>query len=952
MKLGKVITRAPALNRVGKRGLLLVLFFLTGLSAQAAVLSGAFSPSADGTVVDLSAEGKPDWAHWGLVDAASFDHKAGVASLIGNVNVLGASGAQQFGDGLTGFSWNDGTPTVAAVATTTGLKVNAADGGFQLTVPADTTLKRLKIYAGVRAAQASLHAFLSSSNTPEYLDNSLDSSLASDGVYTLVYAADSAGQFVTVVFTPEIFHDPATGAVRLQAATLAAELLPTVAIVMPTNNSVFTAPAQVSLQADAADPDGAILKVEFFANGLKLGETSAQPYTFLWTNVLSGSYLLTAQATDNEGATALSVAIPIIVTTNRPPSAVILEPADETNFLQSNPITVTAHAVDPDGTVVKMELFDGTTKLTETSGSGDLSFTWNSAFPGIHSLKVRATDNLGLAAFSPITTVFVYRLGGSLSFSVATPPLSVNLTAEGTTDWAHWGLLTERSFNHKSGVAQQIGNYSVIGQEPAYAYADNYNTYSWTDGTPVSSAANTPTGVYAVGEGNGFEVHIGADATVRTLKLYVGTFAAVGKLQAYLSDFTAPVLFDSSISNFGNGPGGVYTIQFQAATPGQSLIVKYTGQTILDSYGNVTLQAATLVSDNAPPNASIVSPTNGAVFLAPANISIQASAFDTDGSISLVEILNSGTKLGNATGSPPVFLWPNVPAGVYSLQARVTDNLGATFLTQPIRIAVITGGGALSGHVAKPPASVDLSLEGSLDWTHWGLMSRNSFNHRRLVPQQIGDFVEIGSELTDRYANSATGFSWTNGTPVLSTSRTITGVFRIGLENGFQLDLPADRALRQLKLYVGLYGAQGRLEAALSDLSAAPYVDSSLMSVYGNLIAVYTFNYAAASAGQTLTVRYISADLFDPDYGNVTLQAGSLAAITGPRLSNPQPWFGGMDFSFPAQSNVLYRAQYTDSLALPHWTTFTNLLGAGDAATILDPNPPSAPRRFYRLQVE
>src|SRR5687767_14146624 len=76
---------------------------------------------------------------------------------------------------------------------------------------------------------------------------------------------------------------------------------------------------------------------------------------------------------------------------------------------------------------------------------------------------------------------------------------AVNLTAQGTADWVHWGLLTEASVDRKANVAPQIGNITPVaasgGYVYMYQYADNYNGYTWSDGTPTMSVANTPTGV-------------------------------------------------------------------------------------------------------------------------------------------------------------------------------------------------------------------------------------------------------------------------------------------------------------------------------------------------------------------------------------------------------------------------------------------------------------------------
>ena len=65
--------------------------------------------------------------------------------------------------------------------------------------------------------------------------------------------------------------------------------------------------------ASADDTDGDIVKVEFFANGAKLGEDVEAPYSLTWSSPPEGNYRLTAVATDNDGATAVSPTLPIVV---------------------------------------------------------------------------------------------------------------------------------------------------------------------------------------------------------------------------------------------------------------------------------------------------------------------------------------------------------------------------------------------------------------------------------------------------------------------------------------------------------------------------------------------------------------------------------------------------------------------------------------------------------------
>ena len=99
-----------------------------------------------------------------------------------------------------------------------------------------------------------------------------------------------------------------------QAADSGANLRPLVTITSPGDGEslfVETVPAVLSITASASDLDGAITNVEFFAGSTKVGETTTSPYTVLWSNVVSGSYQLTALATDNSGATTLSAPVAI-----------------------------------------------------------------------------------------------------------------------------------------------------------------------------------------------------------------------------------------------------------------------------------------------------------------------------------------------------------------------------------------------------------------------------------------------------------------------------------------------------------------------------------------------------------------------------------------------------------------------------------------------------------------
>ena len=152
----------------------------------------------------------------------------------------------------------------------------------------------------------------------------------------------------------------------------------------------------------------------------------------------------------------------------------------------------------------------------------------------------------------------------------------VPLTTQGTLDWAHWGLTTTNSFDHKANVAQQISNFTIVGAGASHRYGNNSVGFTWTDGTPNTSITNSTTGVYSLGQGIGFSITAPADTTLRTLKVYVGAYRAQGRMVAQLSDGSAADYVDTSVTNTaGVTTLGVYTFMYNAASSGQTLTVTY-----------------------------------------------------------------------------------------------------------------------------------------------------------------------------------------------------------------------------------------------------------------------------------------------------------------------------------------------------------------------------------------
>jgi hypothetical protein len=76
---------------------------------------------------------------------------------------------------------------------------------------------------------------------------------------------------------------------------------PGITLFQPTNNTTYGVQPTILLRADTFDPANCITNVQFYANGVQIGQTNAPPYSVLWSNVPGGSYALTARALCSSG---------------------------------------------------------------------------------------------------------------------------------------------------------------------------------------------------------------------------------------------------------------------------------------------------------------------------------------------------------------------------------------------------------------------------------------------------------------------------------------------------------------------------------------------------------------------------------------------------------------------------------------------------------------------------
>ena len=119
---------------------------------------------------------------------------------------------------------------------------------------------------------------------------------------------------------------------------------------------------------------------------------------------------------------------------------------------------------------------------------------------------------------------------------------------------------------------------------------------------------------------------------------------------------------------------------------------------------------------NQPPTVQLTSPANGASFVAPATVSLAATASDPDGTITRVDFYQGNNLIGTAFSPPYTATWNNVAQGNYSLTARATDN-GGTVTTSAAASISVASGTALVVTSPANGANVNVSLFNALTVT-------------------------------------------------------------------------------------------------------------------------------------------------------------------------------------------------------------------------------------------
>jgi regulation of enolase protein 1 (concanavalin A-like superfamily) len=522
---------------------------------------------------------------------------------------------------------------------------------------------------------------------------------STDGVTWTTIATDTvpmgAAVYVGLAVTSHTTSSTATAAIdqfKLSQPSAPPNQPPVVSVTAPTGGSTFTAPANITVSAQASDPENRLSRVDFFAGSTKIGSLTAAPFTIAWSSVPAGTYALTAAAFDLDGGSTTSqpVTVNVSSTPNQAPTVGLSSPSNGATFTAPATIAIAASAADPDGTVAKVEFYNGTT-LLGTDTASPYSFSWPNVAAGNYTLKAIAYDNTGASTTSATVSVTVV----TASTSLPAPQQDADVGAP--------ALAGSATFNE--------GTYTIVGSgNDIWGQADQFNylyqavtgdidvsarvaSLQWSNSWAKAGVMIRET--LDKGSRHAFALISGGNGATFQQRIDPGGYAVF--TQGPLIAAPAWVRLVRSANQFTaySSTDGVTwtTIATATITMGSTVYVGL-AVTSHDASSKATATIDSFKSTqpsapaNQPPVVSIAAPAGGASFTAPANITVTVQASDPNGTVAKVELYNGTTLLGTDTTSPYSFSWTNVAAGSYTLKAIAYDNTGASTTSATVSVTV------------------------------------------------------------------------------------------------------------------------------------------------------------------------------------------------------------------------------------------------------------------------
>ncbi|PIR43942.1 hypothetical protein COV24_00080 [candidate division WWE3 bacterium CG10_big_fil_rev_8_21_14_0_10_32_10] len=384
-----------------------------------------------------------------------------------------------------------------------------------------------------------------------------------------------------------------------------------------------------------------------------------------------------------------------------------------TSFTQGASVVITASASDSDGTLAKVEFYNGAT-LLNTDTTSPYSYTISNISAGSYSLSAKAYDNESLVTTSNTVSVSVVLPtlsaptfspnGGRFNTSQA---VTISNAVSGTTIKYCVSTSTCTPSTTYSTPVTISTSTSIYASASKSGYLDSsVSSASFVKNTPPSVSITSPSNNSTYDSGNTIPMSASAsdDSSVAKVEFYNGS-TKLGE------DLTSPYNF-----SYSNVSAGSYSFKARAID-NESL------------YTDSSTVSVTVLAPNVPPSVTITSPASGSSYTVIDSVNVNVSISDSDGAISKVEYFDGSTLVTSVPGNSTSYNYGNLSGGSHTLKVTATDNRNDS-TSKSITVNVLDGNvdgvsgtnlsdilyivSAIFGNVSKT-TQMDLNFSGSVD---------------------------------------------------------------------------------------------------------------------------------------------------------------------------------------------------------------------------------------------
>jgi uncharacterized delta-60 repeat protein len=473
----------------------------------------------------------------------------------------------------------------------------------------------------------------------------------------------------------------------------------------PPNGSVIPIGQSFTMSATASD-NGTVASVAFLVDGSVVGRTSSSPYSLALALTAPGNHVLSARATDNQGASTDSNTVTITILPAGGSTFTYQGPA---GGAWTNPSNWSPQGVPGPGSVA--EINNGrSVSLEDTDITiGSLTLTGNGTIAGGGSLTVTtgftfSSGNLGALHLTiPVGAQFVMSGDDAKGFT------DVTIDNSGLTNCTGAGAITGNSGTvfHNAGVFAIHSN--SIDDATTVAFGDFTNAALVQIKGHLSATTYTQSAGQLDLQGyldNGDPGPPGlAVIEANTLTINGGTITGSGTIIGNLINNGGTILPGHSVGlisvqgNYTQGAGGALSLEIGGTQPGQFDRLVVTGTATLD--GNLTVRTINQFTPNPQSN------------FRPLEFTAASGDFASTSSNADVNVTSNGIEVKVAGANPPLPQARNIST---RLGVQTGENVLITgfIITGPAgtsRTVAVRGMGPTLAQFGVPGALSDPALE-------------------------------------------------------------------------------------------------------------------------------------------------------------------------------------------------------------------------------------------------